>query len=269
VSVQILDLRRSADIAEFAPAVDTPPGTSGLPINIRCLRKSFGSNEVLHGIDLYVRAGEFVAVVGRSGCGKSTLLRLIAGVEPIYKGFAERSSSVSWPLPFGDYLVTSNTVATNIRFVSRLYGMDDEQFLHDVAEMAGISEFLNEEVVSCPRFVRPQLTFALAMAVKFDIYLFDDNLIAGEKAFKEKATQLIQAMVPRQGFVLASNVLKDVTANCDIFYILDKGHVTRYDDAKDAEKHFKSLAQGAATEAPVKQEPREQAQEDYSSVLGI
>jgi sulfonate transport system ATP-binding protein len=81
VSVQILDLRRSADIAEFAPAVDTPPGTSGLPINIRWLRKSFGSNEVLHGIDLYVRAGEFVAVVGRSGCGKSTLLRLLVGLD--------------------------------------------------------------------------------------------------------------------------------------------------------------------------------------------
>jgi sulfonate transport system ATP-binding protein len=81
VSVQILDLRRSADIAEFAPAVDAPPGTSGLPINIRWLRKSFGSNEVLHGIDLYVRAGEFVAVVGRSGCGKSTLLRLLVGLD--------------------------------------------------------------------------------------------------------------------------------------------------------------------------------------------
>jgi sulfonate transport system ATP-binding protein len=81
VSVQILDLRRTADIAEFAPAVDTPPGTNGLPINIRWLRKSFGSNEVLHGIDLYVRAGEFVAVVGRSGCGKSTLLRLLVGLD--------------------------------------------------------------------------------------------------------------------------------------------------------------------------------------------
>jgi sulfonate transport system ATP-binding protein len=81
VSVQILDLRRSADIAEFAPMVDTPPGTSGLPINIRWLRKSFGSNEVLHGINLYVRAGDFVAVVGRSGCGKSTLLRLLVGLD--------------------------------------------------------------------------------------------------------------------------------------------------------------------------------------------
>jgi sulfonate transport system ATP-binding protein len=81
VSVQELDLRRDADIAEFAPTVDTPPVASGLPINIRWLRKSFGSKAVLHGIDLYVRPGQFVAVVGRSGCGKSTLLRLVVGLD--------------------------------------------------------------------------------------------------------------------------------------------------------------------------------------------
>jgi sulfonate transport system ATP-binding protein len=56
-------------------------GLRGLPLTIRGLRKSFGGNEVLRGIDLHIPAGQFVAVVGRSGCGKSTLLRLIAGLE--------------------------------------------------------------------------------------------------------------------------------------------------------------------------------------------
>src|SRR5450631_3705036 len=61
----------------------------GLPLTIRGLRKSFGDNEVLRGIDLYVPAGQFVAIVGRSGCGKSTLLRLIAGLESIDAGTIE------------------------------------------------------------------------------------------------------------------------------------------------------------------------------------
>src|SRR6201989_1170205 len=65
----------------------------GLPLAIRGLRKSFGSNEVLRGIDLHIPAGQFVAIVGRSGCGKSTLLRLIAGLETPTEGtiaFGER-----------------------------------------------------------------------------------------------------------------------------------------------------------------------------------
>jgi len=58
----------------------------GLPLTIHGLRKSFGDNEVLRGIDLHIPAGQFVAIVGRSGCGKSTLLRLIAGLEAIDAG---------------------------------------------------------------------------------------------------------------------------------------------------------------------------------------
>jgi sulfonate transport system ATP-binding protein len=78
----------SADFIEQARLVRrNPEATSrGLPLTIRGLRKSFGDNEVLRGIDLHIPAGQFVAIVGRSGCGKSTLLRMIAGLETIDAG---------------------------------------------------------------------------------------------------------------------------------------------------------------------------------------
>src|SRR5580698_1207287 len=56
-------------------------GTRAAHIDVRSASKWFGDREVLRSIDLSIRQGEFVAIVGRSGCGKSTLLRILAGLE--------------------------------------------------------------------------------------------------------------------------------------------------------------------------------------------
>ena len=55
-------------------------------VTLTGVRKSFGSTEVLHGVDVAVEDGEFCVLVGPSGCGKSTLLRMIAGLEEISGG---------------------------------------------------------------------------------------------------------------------------------------------------------------------------------------
>ena len=55
-------------------------------VDIRNVRKAFGSVEVLHGVSVDIADGEFVVLVGPSGCGKSTLLRMIAGLEDITGG---------------------------------------------------------------------------------------------------------------------------------------------------------------------------------------
>src|ERR1044071_10511775 len=55
-------------------------------VTLTGVRKSFGSTEVVHGIDVEVENGEFCVLVGPSGCGKSTLLRMIAGLEEISGG---------------------------------------------------------------------------------------------------------------------------------------------------------------------------------------
>src|SRR4051812_16381325 len=67
-------------------AADLRLSHSGATGTLRGIKKSFDAFQVLQGIDLNIRAGEFVAIVGRSGCGKSTLLRLIAGLDAPTEG---------------------------------------------------------------------------------------------------------------------------------------------------------------------------------------
>ncbi|MGY2049210.1 ATP-binding cassette domain-containing protein [Methylobacterium sp. JK268] len=77
---------RRFDEAALSPAnprfpADPRPSATGLGLRLSGLAKSFDGRPVLHGLDLTIPAGQFVAVVGRSGCGKSTLLRLVLGLE--------------------------------------------------------------------------------------------------------------------------------------------------------------------------------------------
>ncbi len=62
-------------------------------VDIRDVRKSFGTTAIIHGIDMEIADGEFVVIVGPSGCGKSTLLRMIAGLEAHHRRRRSRSAT--------------------------------------------------------------------------------------------------------------------------------------------------------------------------------
>src|SRR3954466_15031912 len=106
-------------------------------ITIRNLVKDFGTTQVLRGIDVDIRDGEFLALVGPSGCGKSTLLRMIAGLETITGGeirlgdrlindVAPRDRNIA--MVFQNYaLYPHMTVAENLGFALQLQGTDRKE----------------------------------------------------------------------------------------------------------------------------------------------
>ncbi|HYD14843.1 MAG TPA: hypothetical protein VEA77_00440, partial [Hyphomicrobium sp.] len=67
-----LSIARSAPDYWHQAREGAPEPGRGLNLTIRILTKSFGANQVLKGLDLFVPAGQFVSIVGKSGCGKST-----------------------------------------------------------------------------------------------------------------------------------------------------------------------------------------------------
>ncbi|MEP7282817.1 MAG: ABC transporter ATP-binding protein, partial [Rubrivivax sp.] len=95
-------------------------------VELQGVRKAYGNVEVIHGVDLEVREGEFAVFVGPSGCGKSTLLRMIAGLEGITDGDIRIAGRVVNALPprsrdiamvFQDYaLYPHKTLFENMAF---------------------------------------------------------------------------------------------------------------------------------------------------------
>jgi polar amino acid transport system ATP-binding protein len=77
---------------------DSTPSTFSI-VDVRQLRKRFGTNEVLKGVDLDVKRGEVIAIIGKSGSGKSTLLRCINGLEEFQEGTLHVDGQ---PLKHGD-----------------------------------------------------------------------------------------------------------------------------------------------------------------------
>jgi sulfonate transport system ATP-binding protein len=85
------------DILDRIASREPISSVTGAFVHLQDATKQFGDHRVLHGIDLAIEPGQFVAIVGRSGCGKSTLLRLIAGLDtPTGGGVAVDDAASGW-----------------------------------------------------------------------------------------------------------------------------------------------------------------------------
>jgi multiple sugar transport system ATP-binding protein len=117
-------------------------------VSLKRVVKSYGANEVIHGIDLDIRSGEFVVFVGPSGCGKSTLLRMIAGLEEISGGQIAIGGTVVNELPprardiamvFQDYaLYPHKLVFENMAFGLRVRKRPEEEIRKRVGDATAI-----------------------------------------------------------------------------------------------------------------------------------
>jgi capsular polysaccharide transport system ATP-binding protein len=215
-----------------------------MSVELRNVSKNVGrgnnARALFANLNLRVEVGERVAVLGPPKSGKTTLLRLLCGTDYADGGTIDRASSVSWPLPLSDFLVAFSTVATNIRFMMRLYGLDDEDGLREMAALVEISEFLNKRLGECPKHVKPRLALALGVGLGFDVCLFDERVSAVDKEFRTRAIEIVKSLSPHKAIVIATSLPKEVADLCDTAYVLEEGRLTPFPDVAQAIEHFKA-----------------------------
>jgi len=158
-------------------------------IQLNNLRKSFGSFEVIKGIDLEIRKGEFMVFVGPSGCGKSTLLRLVAGLENItagellfdgtlVNGFAPSKRGIA--MVFQSYaLYPHMTVFENMAFGLKLEKSSTEKIRERVtkaADMLQIGGYLKRLPKQLSGGQRQRVAIGRAIVRDPKVFLFDEPL---------------------------------------------------------------------------------------------
>src|SRR5215471_178100 len=158
-------------------------------VTLRGVRKSFGSTEVLHGVDVAVEDGEFCVLVGPSGCGKSTLLRMIAGLEEISAGTISIGAKVvnavapkerDIAMVFQNYaLYPHMSVFDNMAFSLRLAGESKEETrvrVEDAAQILGLQEYLRRYPRQLSGGQRQRVAMGRAIVRKPQVFLFDEPL---------------------------------------------------------------------------------------------
>jgi len=158
-------------------------------VQIENLTKSYGTVEVLHGIDAAISDGEFVVLVGPSGCGKSTLLRMIAGLEGITGGSISIGGRVVNKLPpkerdismvFQNYaLYPHMTVAENMAFSMTLAGAqkdDKAQAVRRAAEILDLTSLLDRKPRQLSGGQRQRVAMGRSIVRDPAVFLFDEPL---------------------------------------------------------------------------------------------
>ena len=158
-------------------------------VNLRAVSKSFGSIEVVHGVDLDIKDGEFVVLVGPSGCGKSTLLRMIAGLETITGGELSIGNTVVNDLSpkdrdiamvFQSYaLYPHMTVRENMGFslrLSRAPKKEAEKLIARAAEILGLGDLLDRYPRQLSGGQRQRVAMGRAIVRDPVVFLFDEPL---------------------------------------------------------------------------------------------
>lgn len=190
--------------------------------------KGYKDQKVLDNINLEIKKGEFVGIVGRNGSGKSTLLKLLAGIYYPSAGEIIVNGSL---VPFIELGVGFNMELSgreNVYLNGAILGFSNsevEAMYDDIVKFAELGEFMDQKLKNYSSGMQVRLAFSIAIRAKGDILILDEVLAVGDAEFQRKCNDYFEFLHGNQTVILVTHSMDNVKKFCDRAIMIECGKI--------------------------------------------
>jgi len=214
---------------------------------------------VLKDVNICVRRGESLGLIGENGAGKSTLLKLLTGVLTPSSGSVTVNARVGALLELGAGFHPEYSGRDNIALAAALYGLDATEArekLPEIIEFADIGRYIDEPVKHYSSGMVVRLGFAIVAALKPDLLITDEVLAVGDEAFQKKCVRWIEDYLEAGGtLILVSHSMYHVQKLCRQACWIKHGEVAASGDVYSVTQAYLAYQESkSATAAPDRHE---------------
>ena len=190
---------------------------------------------VLKDINLNIKKGETVALIGVNGSGKSTLLKLMTKIIYPTKGTLVTRGKLTSLLELGAGFHDDFTGRENIYFNASIFGLtrsEIESKIDDIIEFSELGEFIDNPVRTYSSGMYMRLAFSIAINVEAEILLIDEILAVGDQHFQDKCFDKLEEIKKSDTtVVIVSHNLSQIRKLCDRAVWINKGKIQMDGDA--------------------------------------
>ncbi|WP_370303736.1 ABC transporter ATP-binding protein [Pseudooceanicola sp.] len=200
---------------------------------------------ILDKVSFRVELGRSLGILAPNGTGKTTLINMMAGLEKPDEGEINRMCNISFPLGFMGWVISKVSAMENSRYIARLYGLDPDYVEAYCRWLCGLGEYFDQPLGTYSAGMRARFSFALMLALDFDIYLIDEGMPGTtDVEFNRKAGAILEERLRTTTIIIVSHQAATLEKFARSAAVLRNGRLFMFDTLEEAKQLYDYETQG-------------------------
>ena len=236
---------KATNISKSYPNINTAGNRFRSLISLLFNKEIKHCTEVLHDINLEIKKGESLAIIGKNGAGKSTLLKIISGVIQATTGTVNVKGKIGALLELGSGFHPEYTGRENLKMSAALSGLSEKNIKNKIEQMikfADIGDYIDQPVKNYSSGMVVRLGFSIVTVTRPELLITDEVLAVGDTDFQRKCIAWIDDYLKQGGtLLLVSHSLYHVQKLCKNAIWLENGTIKKQGDSFSVSQQYQSF----------------------------